>query len=84
MGAFKSQALERTRPLIGRIRDIAGKHNATEAQVALNWLIHHSGETVFAIPGASNPDQAKSNARAMNISLTDEEMSILDQESKLV
>ena len=82
IGAFKSKSLERTRPLIEKLREIGENHDASAAQVALNWLVNHHQGLVFAIPGASNPRQAASNARSMKFTLTPEEMQALDQQSK--
>ncbi|HKL38550.1 MAG TPA: aldo/keto reductase [Bacteroidales bacterium] len=82
MGAFKNKSLEKTRPLIEKLREIGENHDASAAQVALNWLVNQHNDLVFAIPGASNPKQAASNARAMKITLTREEMLTLDEESK--
>jgi aryl-alcohol dehydrogenase-like predicted oxidoreductase len=82
IGSFKNKSLERTRPLIDKLREIGQKHDASAAQVALNWLVNHHKGLVFAIPGASNPRQAASNARSMQFTLTPEEMQALDQESK--
>jgi len=82
MGAFKNKSLEKTRPLIDKLREIGQNHEASAAQVALNWLVNHHNGLVFAIPGASNPRQAASNAKAMKLTLTSQEMHILDEESK--
>ena len=49
------------------------------AQVALNWLIHFSGDTLVAIPGASKACQAQESAAAMNFKLTADELARLDQ-----
>lgn len=84
MGSFRQTALERTKPLIEILKEIAQKHEATPAQVALNWLINFHGNQVFAIPGASNTKQAENNAKAMQLKLTEEEMDRLDEESRKV
>lgn len=76
--------LERTRPLIGILEDIAAKYNATPAQVALNWVINAQGETVVAIPGVSKVDQAVQCAGAMDFTLSDEDMDRLDVASSEV
>jgi diketogulonate reductase-like aldo/keto reductase len=47
--------------------------------VALNWLIYSAGDTVVAIPGASQADQAADSARAMRFRLDKEELARLDQ-----
>jgi aryl-alcohol dehydrogenase-like predicted oxidoreductase len=74
--------IDRTAPLIEAQQEIAEKHDATPAQVALNWLLNVHGDTVVAIPGASKVTQAVQNAGAMNFKLTDEEMACLDTLSK--
>lgn len=84
IGSFKEKGLEKTRPLIDKLREVADNHQATASQVALNWLTHYHNGTVFAIPGASNTQQAESNAQSMNLELTREEMEILDQASKQI
>lgn len=70
MGTFKKKGLDKSRPLIEKLREIAGYYNVSAAQVALNWTVNYHGNTIFAIPGASNTQQAESNARAMQISLS--------------
>lgn len=80
-GSFKEKGLERTRPLVDKLREVAANHQAKAAQVALNWLTNRHGGTVFAIPGASNPQQAVSNAESMKLQLTGEEMETLNQAS---
>jgi aryl-alcohol dehydrogenase-like predicted oxidoreductase len=75
--------IERSRPLILALEEIASKHDATPAQIALNWLIHFQGEAVVAIPGASKVKQAEENAGVMNFRLTPEEMTKLDELSRM-
>ena len=74
--------IERTRPLINLMDEIANKYNATIAQVALNWLIHFNGETVVTIPGATKVRQAEESAGAMKFRLSDEDLARLDEESR--
>jgi len=71
--------LESSTPLIAALEEIAEKHNATLAQVALNWLIHFNGETVVAIPGAKKAHQAEESAGTMHFRLTDDEMAQIDE-----
>jgi len=69
---------ERSRKLISAMEEIAAKYQATIAQVALNWLIHYSGEIVVTIPGATTVSQAMENAGAMKFRLSDDELAQLD------
>ena len=77
---FKPKGLERSRPLINLLHEIAQKHNVVPAQIALAWII--SNESVFAIPGASSSAQALKNAASMDIKLSDDEKQLLDEMSK--
>jgi aryl-alcohol dehydrogenase-like predicted oxidoreductase len=74
--------IERTRPLIAEIDTIAEAHQTTISQVALNWLIHFSGEIVVTIPGATKAHQAQDCAGALNFVLSAEELDRLDRVSR--
>jgi aryl-alcohol dehydrogenase-like predicted oxidoreductase len=74
--------LERSRPLINAMDEIAVKYEATIAQVALNWLINFNGEIVVTIPGATRARQAEESAGAMKFRLSDNEMARLDEVSR--
>ena len=58
---------------------IAKSHGATTGQVALNWLINFSGDTVITIPGASKVKHSTESAGAMNFKLNDEELTRIDE-----
>lgn len=74
--------LEATRPLINAMEEIAAKYSATVAQVALNWLVTFSGDTVVTIPGATKVHQAEQNAGAMKFKLSPAELTLLDDLSR--
>ena len=74
--------LERSRPLVEALDEIATEYDANPAQVALNWLINFQGQTVVAIPGASKVHHAEQSARAMKFKLSDEELARLDELSR--
>jgi aryl-alcohol dehydrogenase-like predicted oxidoreductase len=75
---FSTRNMERTRPLIAALKEIAATHGATPPQVALAWLITFHGDTVTAIPGATSVSQAQSNAASMQVKLTGDELGRLD------
>lgn len=54
------------------IRPIKDRHNASFAQLAINWTVHEPGITA-ALVGARNAEQATHNAAAMNFTLSDDE-----------
>jgi aryl-alcohol dehydrogenase-like predicted oxidoreductase len=74
--------IERTRPLVAVMDEIASRHQATIAQVALNWVIHFKGELVVTIPGATKVYQAQENAGAMRFVLSGDELARLDEASR--
>ena len=74
--------IEKSRPIIQALDELAKVYDATPAQIALNWLIHFQGETVVAIPGASKVNQAAESADSMNFRLSESEMVSLDELSQ--
>jgi aryl-alcohol dehydrogenase-like predicted oxidoreductase len=76
--AMMQRNIERSRPLIDAMDEMASKYAATIAQVALNWVINFNGEIVVTIPGATKVKQAEEAAGAMKFRLSDEDMARLD------
>jgi aryl-alcohol dehydrogenase-like predicted oxidoreductase len=81
--SFKPAGLEKSRPLVKTVQELATKYGVTSSQIALNWLINFHGDTVVAIPGATKESHARENAGAMTFSLTAEDLSLLDKNSAL-
>jgi len=73
LGGVNVRTVERTRPLINELRAIGQAYGVSAAQVALNWLVTHYGDTVVAIPGASKPTQSKESADVLGFELTERE-----------
>jgi aryl-alcohol dehydrogenase-like predicted oxidoreductase len=69
---FLPENIERAKPLLDALREIAAAHDAKPAQVALAWVIRHPN--VVAIPGASSVGQLESNAAAADLELSDDEL----------
>ena len=82
--ALKPEGLKRTQPLISALEELAIRYEASPTQIALNWLISYSGDTVFAIPGATKPHHAEENVKAMRFTLTEAELNDLDTLSRQV
>jgi aryl-alcohol dehydrogenase-like predicted oxidoreductase len=80
---FKSQGLEKSKPVVELVKELAIKYNVSSSQVALNWLIHYHGSSVVAIPGATKENHVKENTGAMSFRLSDEDMVKLDQVSAI-
>jgi len=62
--------------MAGKIKEVAAKHNATTAQIALAWLLKRS-PNILLIPGTSSVGHLEENMRAADIELTDEEFNQL-------
>jgi aryl-alcohol dehydrogenase-like predicted oxidoreductase len=80
---FKPEGLEKSRPLVMLVKELALKYNVTPSQVALNWLLHYHGDTVVVIPGATKETHVKENTETMSFRLSDEDMVKLDKESAI-
>lgn len=58
------------------LSNIAERHNATSAQIALAWLLRQ--DKVIAIPKASTVAHVRENCGALNVKLTAEDLTALD------
>jgi diketogulonate reductase-like aldo/keto reductase len=59
------------------LREIAARHQATPAQIALAWLIRQDG--MIVIPKASSELHVRENAAARDLKLTQQDLAALDQ-----
>ena len=59
------------------ISDIARAHDASTAQILLAWVIRQPG--VIAIPKAASVAHVEQNAAALNITLSVDELKLLDE-----
>ncbi len=82
MRFFRRGGLERSRPLVTALEEIAASHGCTPSQVALSWVVSVHGDSVVAIPGATTVEQARENAGALSLALTRPEASRLEELSR--
>lgn len=61
----------------GKLDQIAHKHNATQGQIALAWLLHHS-PVILPIPGTSSVKHLEENMAAEDIELDADDLKALD------
>ena len=59
------------------LREIATRHQATPAQIALAWVIRQDG--VVAIPRTSSPAHVRENAGALDIQLSTRDLAEIDR-----
>ena len=62
----------------GPLVEIAARHDATPAQIAIAWLLARS-EVMLPIPGTSSVEHLEENVAAAGIELSDEEVAELNE-----
>ena len=78
---YPPEKLHRAQPLITLLKETGAARGKTPAQVALNWTICKG---TVPIPGAKNAKQSADNLGAMGWRLTSEEVTALDEASKVL
>ncbi|KOR75965.1 aldo/keto reductase [Paenibacillus solani] len=69
-------------PIIDTLQDIAAARKTTVARIALAWVLNQKAVTSVVI-GAKRPDQLQDNLAASGIILTSDELSRLDEVSRI-
>jgi aryl-alcohol dehydrogenase-like predicted oxidoreductase len=83
-GAFMGHLLnEQTFALVDELEKIAQAHATTVARVALAWLVAQPGVT-STILGARTLAQLEDNLKALEVKLSADELTLLDQKTKPV
>lgn len=59
------------------VTEVAGRHGATPAQVALAWLLEH--DDVIVIPKAAQLEHVRENRGALEVELTPDDLARLDE-----
>jgi len=59
------------------LKKIAKRHDATTAQIAFAWVLRQPG--VIAIPKASSKTHVRENARSLDLKLTGQDLTELDE-----
>ena len=59
------------------VRRVAGRHNATPAQICLAWVLRQEG--VIAIPKAGVPEHVREDYDALDVRLSSEDLHELDE-----
>jgi aryl-alcohol dehydrogenase-like predicted oxidoreductase len=74
---FSGENLEKNEKLRQRVMEIAEKKKCSSNQLALAW-VHHKGKDVVPIPGTTKRKNLDSNIDALQVTLTEEEISELE------
>ena len=75
---FQGDAFARNLDLVAEIERMAGDKGCTPAQLALAWVLAQ-GEDIVPIPGTKRRRYLEENLGALDVSLTDEDLSRIDQ-----
>jgi aryl-alcohol dehydrogenase-like predicted oxidoreductase len=75
---FQRAALEANLAIVGRVREVAARVDATPAQIALAWVLAQ-GPRVIPIPGTKTPNYLHDNAGAAAVTLSDEDLASLNE-----
>ena len=75
---FRGENFEKNLQLVDRVREMADEKDLTPGQIALAWLLHQ-GEDVVPIPGTKRREYLEENAAAVNVTLTDEDLSRIEE-----
>ncbi|MCB9223751.1 MAG: aldo/keto reductase [Crocinitomicaceae bacterium] len=76
---FEPEFIKRTNTFLERIKPLANDKEVTLGQLVLKWTVLQPGITI-ALAGARNAEQAKQNAGASSLVLTEEELRFINKE----
>ena len=74
---FHTEALSTNSRIVEGIKEVASRHQAASAQIALAWVLAQ-GEQVVPIPGSSKRSHLEQNVEAAMIRLSPEDLAELD------
>lgn len=75
---FQQFESDRLKKLLNTLQDIAASKNCSVTQLVLAWTIQQKGITTV-LAGARNKEQALHNAKALHVSLHNDELAIINQ-----
>ncbi|MDB5278474.1 MAG: aldo/keto reductase [Ferruginibacter sp.] len=75
---FTEESIIKTNAFLAKIKPIADSKDATLAQLVIKWTLQRPGITI-ALVGARNKEQAVQNARAIHVSLTQDEIDFINR-----
>ena len=59
------------------LKRLAQRRGATPSQIALRWILRQDG--IIAVPKAGTPEHVRENRAALDLALSPEDLSVLDQ-----
>lgn len=77
------KAHEKNAAIVEKVKGVAAARGVTPAQVALAWVLS-KGDDVVPIPGTTKVTRLEENVSALGVTLTDDDVSVLDSLSAQV
>lgn len=74
---YKDENLRRTNTFLDKLRPMAAEKGASLSQLVLRWTVEQPGITI-ALAGARNAEQSVQNAKAINITLSQDEIAFIN------
>ena len=74
---FQGENFAKNLHLVAKVRELAAAKRVTPSQLALAWVLAR-GDDIVPIPGTKRRSYLEENARALDISLTDEDLRAID------
>ncbi|TRZ42492.1 aldo/keto reductase [Robertkochia solimangrovi] len=75
---FSSENIKKVNAFLDKIKPIAEAKGVSLAQLVLKWTVMQPGITI-ALAGARSPEQSVENAKAADIKLSEEEISLINK-----
>lgn len=70
---FQAENLDKNKSIYDRVNNLAKKHQATPAQLALAWVLHQ-GEDIVPIPGTTKIKNLDQNIGALAVKLSEKDL----------
>ncbi|MES1223200.1 MAG: aldo/keto reductase [Bacteroidota bacterium] len=80
---YTNENIRRTNEMLDKLRPLAESKGISLAQLVLRWTIDQPGITI-ALAGARNAEQAVQNAKAVNVKLSEEEISFINEQLEVL
>jgi aryl-alcohol dehydrogenase-like predicted oxidoreductase len=74
---FSPENMAANQVIVDSVTEVARRHDATPAQVALAWLLAQ-GDQVIPIPGTKRVERLEENAAAVDLELSADDLAVLD------
>lgn len=75
---FQGENFVKNLRLVDQLKSLSAEKKCTPGQLALAWVLHQ-GPDIVPIPGCKSPDRLIENARAADVSVSKQELTVLNE-----